>query len=203
MNRNRYFKIGIIIIAIGIAIAAWVLALAAIAGSAETSVYAISVTEGAGFDAGVGLAAEYAKRWEHIGFALDGKALNQKKHNADTGWKYGVGAQGRIYYDRLYIGAGGAYSGYDSEFENGTHWEKSAVWPVASVGFDAENYDLWATHYFEENETENEIQSTKVGASCVAWGGVKTFIEIAHVQYTQAGERDDDIIATVGAGWQF
>lgn len=195
----KYFAIWLLSV-VSVCLMAVVMARAA---TTETSVYAISVTEGAGFDPGGGIAAEHIRRWEHLGVAIGGEIVNQSKHNAEIGWKYGAEAQGRIYYDRLYIGGGAAYAGYDSEFAGGLHWKKSSIWPVASVGLDTDNYDLWVAHYFEEGQTENRVSETKAGASFVAFGGAKVFSEVAHLRYTQAGHGMDDLIATVGVGWQF
>lgn len=61
--------------------------IAALATASETTISAIVVSEGAGYDAGAGLQAEWLKRWDRFGLDLSGDLLAQKKHSADSGYR--------------------------------------------------------------------------------------------------------------------
>lgn len=195
---KKYLIAGLVCIAIAL------FCIVALATASETTVSAIVVSEGAGYDAGVGLQAEWLKRWNHFGLDFSGDILSQKKHSADSGYKWGVDGQARWYpAGDWYLGAGAAWAGYDSEFEDGDNWRKDAVWPVLQTGFDGEIFDAWMAYYFQERQTENEVSAIKLGMSWVLFEHCKAFVEASILEYKQGGLDDEDSTITAGIGWRF
>ena len=194
---KKYLFVGVVCIAIAL------LCIAALATAHEFSVYAIGVSEGAGYDPGFGISGEYQHRGDIFGFATSADFLSQKKARADSGFKYGVDAQGRAYLGDWYLGVGGAWAGYDSKFDDGSHWQKDAVWPVLQTGFDGEIFDAWMAYYFQEQQTENEVSAIKLGMSWVLLEHYKAFAEASLLDYKQAGLDDEDATISAGVGWQF
>lgn len=170
---------------------------------AETTISAIAVSNGAGYDAGIGVRAEHVQRWDWFGVQADGNFLVQKKSSADSGIKYGLGAQGRVYYRDWYAGGGLAWAGYESDFDSGAEWKKDAIWPVLQVGYDSARFDAWAAYYFRESDTPNETAAVKVGVSYVVWRALKVGVLLSNIHYTQLDERRQDWTSELSVGWQF
>lgn len=193
--RNFVFYVSLILsVVIGIAYEAF----------GETTVSAVVASEGAGYDAGIGMDAEWLGRWDRFGLDFSGYLLAQKKHSADSGYKWGVDGQVRWYpAGDWYLSAGGAWAGYDSKFDDGSHWRKDAVWPTLQTGFDGEIFDAWMAYYFQEQQTENEVSAIKLGISWVLFGHYKAFVEASILEYKQGGLDDEDSTITAGIGWRF
>ncbi len=187
--------------------AVFALALSAVLGLLCTAQAAITlsvkgVSQGAGFDAGFGVEAEYDQRWDWFGVDVSGNILSQKKHGADSGIKGGVEAQGRGFIGDFYFGVGGAWAGYDSAFDEGD-WKKDAFWPVVEIGYETDLFDAWFSYYLPESQTENESESLKLGMAYVFKDHWRVSAELARVEYDQGGNREDDLTATIGIGWEF
>ena len=193
--RNFVFYVSLILsVVIGIAYEAF----------GETTVSAVVASEGAGFDAGVGLDAEWLGRWDRFGLDFSGDLLAQKKHSADSGYKWGIDGQARWYpAGDWYLSAGGAWAGYDSEFDNGSNWRKAAVWPVVGIGYDGHIVDAWLTYYIKETQTPNETEALKIGLSSLLGEHWVITGELAYVKYDQSGDRENDLTGTLGIGWRF
>ena len=171
---------------------------------AETTLSAVIISKGAGYDAGAGLDLEWLKRWNKFGFDLGGTALIQKKHEADSGYKWGLDGQARWYpLGDFYLGAGAAWAGYDSEFDDGNHWRKDAVWPVVGLGYDGPQIDTWLTYFIRESQTPNETEAIKIGTSALLGEHWVISGELAYVKFDQSGERENDLTGTLGVGWRW
>ncbi len=180
-----------------------------VAARAETSVMARAVTSGAGFDAGYGVYGEHIQRiGAYFGIQAFGSFLLQKKSPADSGYKWGVGGQARGYLGDWYAGGGIACSGYDSRFDAtddhpAHHWRKHTFYPTLSAGLDDDMFDVWATYYFQEGRTVNQVQAFGGGCSAVLWQGLKVGTSIVRSEYLQAGKEKESWVGSVSIGWQF
>lgn len=193
--RNFVFYVSLILsVVIGIAYEAF----------GETTVSAVVASEGAGFDAGIGLDAEWLGRWDRFGLDFSGDLLAQKKHSADSGYKWGVDGQVRWYpAGDFYIAPGIAWAGYDSEFDSGSNWRKDAIWPTIGIGYDGHIVDAWLTYYIKETQTPNETEALKIGLSSLLGEHWVIIGALAYVKYDQGGARESDLTGTLGIGWRF
>jgi len=170
---------------------------------AETTLYATLHGAGAGYDLGAGIRLEHTTRWGAFGLHGMARAAWQEKHGASQGYTAGAIAQARGYYRDFYAGVGYGVCRYRSEFEDGKVWAKQAWQPHVQVGYDSDRYDVWASYYFEEHDTPNQVEAIKVGGAMKIYGQVKLLAEISRMEFWQSGRRENDILTTLGIGWEF
>ncbi len=126
----------------------------------ETTILAtVSYADDLGYRAGVGLYAEERLYLPHIALVAHGRVDNSRKHGADEGYTYGYGVHARGYWRSFYGGAGYAWSGYRTEFADGTIWSKRGGSPVVMVGFDNRDSDIGVRYSFQESDTPNRVES--------------------------------------------
>ena len=176
----------------------------AMQAKAETTVYGTLHSSGAGYESGVGIKGEHLHRSDWYGLVLSGALTNQKKINASEGYTYSLSGQGRLYfYEDFYLAAGYGLAGYSSRVASGIHWKKSAWWPHASMGYDADFFDAWLTYYPREHQTINEVESIKAGSSLMITKNISVLSEMSHVRFEQSGDRESDTVFMFGLGWRF
>lgn len=194
--KNRFLIYGLLLI-----LASWLFAWIAYS---ETTIYGTFHSSGAGYESGVGIKGEYLYRQSWYGFRAYGELSSQKKNKADEGYTYSVGGQGRLYfYKDFYLAGGYGFARYSSEFANGITWKKSAWWPHAELGLDADRLDVWVTYYPREHQTVNEVETIKLGTSLLFTDHLKAFAELSHMKFDHRDNRESDNLFTVGIGWQF
>ena len=171
----------------------------------DTSAYLTGHTPGAGYDPGVGIRVEHTTDKLLDIFALHGMARSawQEKRGAAQGYTAGAMAQARAYWHGLYLGGGYGVTRYRSEFGDGVVWAKQAWQPHMEVGFDGDMFDFWASYFFRESYTPNHVEAIKLGASAKIWRGLRCMAEMSRMAYLQGGQRETDILTTIGLGWEW
>ena len=197
------FKIVGISFAVMMAVLPWVCTPAC----AETSAYFTVGSPGAGYDTGLGLAADHVQRInDYIAVQVAISGARQKKEHAASGYTYGMRGELRGYvHHNVYLSAGYGVSGYRSEFADGRVWEKRGWQPHFGIGYDTESLDLWASYLFRESDTPNKVSAIKAGASWRAYGGLgfKLMWGVTHLNFSQNDDRKTDLMSTFGIGWEF
>lgn len=187
-------------------------------GASVTTVYATLTGQGAGYDPAIGLRVDHTTARLMDIVALHGRASVdlRKKYRASDGHTYSASAMLRFYwpglhfpslscsYDpALYATIGGTFAGYRSEFDSGVVWKKDAFHPTIGIGLDTESIDLELTYFFEENDTPNKVRAAKLTTSANFYERWKVLLELTHMDYLQAGDRQQEILWTTGIGYEW
>lgn len=195
--RKQCLTIGLILIALSLCLA--YSAYADTVGKAS----AIVTTGGAGFKPGYGITGSYLWRTDHFGVQGSGSFLSKAKKGADWGVTYGALIEARGYLGNWYLGAGPAFSGYHSEFDNGSTWAKSAWQAAASAGYTGKLFSVGVRYLFKEHQTPNEVSAIQFGYDVAVWRGLLLSVGITNQSYYQSGKRENSTSATFGLGWRF
>ena len=187
-------------------------------GASATTIYATVSGQGAGYDPAIGLRVDHTTARFLDVVALHGRASVdlRKKYGASDGHTYSASAMIRLYwpglyfpilsrsYDpALYATIGGTFCGYRSEFDSGVVWEKDTVHPTVGIGLDTENIDLELTYFFEENATPNKVRAAKLTTSAPFYERWKVLLELTHMDYLQAGDRQQEVLWMAGIGYEW
>jgi hypothetical protein len=170
--------------------------------------------QGAGYDPAVGIRVDHTtgRYADFLALHASGRVDLRKKYGAAEGATYSALVALRGYVGaieimgnlgRVYLSAGAGACGYRSEFSDGSAWSKHAVHPVAGLGWDSDRVDIDLSYYGEEHSTPNAVQAAKVTGAAKVYGDWKMLIELTGMRYLQGGAREQELLVTSGAGYEW
>lgn len=169
--------------------------------------YAVAAFAGSmGYDdPGIGIQGEASARWKFLELYGMGDIAYQHKHEASSGYTYGYTFQGRGYvWDGLYLLAQWSKSGYRSEFETGTVWQKSGSNYGGGIGYNADWLDVWLVINNKEYESPNQVWSSSLNARYRVWGYLWLMARIGYATWDQVyggvTHRLSGVTSDVGVG---
>lgn len=151
-----------------------------------------------------GLQGEGSARWKFLEMWGNARIFNQKKKNAESGYTYGWGLQGRGYvYGPWYVSGSYIYGGYHTEFDSGTVWEKSGALYGVGAGYNNYDTDIGLTYFFREYGSPNSIQTTKLNYHQRVYKNMWLLFEVEYSTWDQGAERWNGFCETVGIGMRW
>jgi len=171
-------------------------------GCATTgSVQAVVIHDPAsGYDTGGGISVD-AVTHGRLALATRGTLANVEKRGADTGYTYS-GSAGLRYGSRYFGEIGGIAYGYESQFPDGSKWEKSRATWYAATGMTAPNWQ-GALRYYPSNGDNYDVTTVAL-ESRHYFGRWLVTVEPSVFGITMpSGARETHSCLRAGVGWRW
>ncbi|MEM9315066.1 MAG: hypothetical protein AAGA95_10595, partial [Pseudomonadota bacterium] len=161
---------------------------------ADVGVDAVVSSSGLGFDAGTGVQLDADGQGESFGYDLTATWLRQAKAGG-SGNRWNVQAATRYFpmQRRFAIEAGAAWTGYETDFPDGTRWEKSGSSPLIGAAWLGDDFEL-TLRYTGDDGTDNETESVYLSGEVECWGYI-CGLTLRHARFFSRGAERSDVQA--------
>ena len=163
------------------------------------------------YSQGFGGLVEAQAKWKFIELYGAGKLLSQKKKTADSGYTYGLNGQLRLFWDHFYALGAWNYSGYRSEFADGSVWTKRGNRYGGGLGarfrlpddWGGNEIDAWLVVYAKEHDTVNQCQDNVLSLRMQLYKALYAMIDVTYGTWDQGNERWSGFSQSVGIGFKW